>query len=581
MSTMSKATEMKTVVGNVINTITQVKWKIISYKNELYLVELEEGDARRFIVNVVSNKVFSTRTRDDTGVNGAISFEGTNHTLDEEVMEIKALEQKYTGFALRDRICDILLCPQEGWNVVDQVENLCLIHYNDDADMDLVGHLRGTLVDIEAGVKVAESSGYTPNVKVAQLAPNVDGSIDINYDNKHNTFESGVHESGVPKMAIKPIYEGTVLRVILYKGNVYKLTHRKIRPMKSRWGNSDFFPTIFTKGGGPKDVELFDMSKNYSPWCYVFMVVDPKLLVASKQIVKSPYVVFLSHHHMYKDNVFPIEETETQLNAKFVVTDGLGQIVDRAAIIVPPVFTLEQANYHLAFGYYKNFGSQDIRTEFGEAVMLFKYDENGNVINMVKVNGLSYDYRVSIRGNDPNAYHQFFSLISHSYKSLSYYPDWVAFNEKFIIYENYDKESLKLVCQDGVMKLKLGTMSEEQKKDRSYLLRMIWLNYVVALPVGLQVDALEYYDQLIEERSKLVTWLQSKITSNEKLSPRALNIIASANQRAKSFMRTQKYKSEEFDALYNQSVKDSVRYFIDNEYGISLYSLIKSMKEQK
>jgi hypothetical protein len=351
--------------------------------------------------------------------------------------------------------------------------------------------------------------------------------------------------------------------------------------MKSRWGNSDFFPTIFTKGGGPKDVELFDMSKNYSPWCYVFMVVDPKLLVASKQIVKSPYVVFLSHHNMYHNTPYPIEETETQLNAKFVVTDGLGQIVDRAAIIVPPVFTLEQANYHLAFGYYKNFGSQDIRTEFGEAVMLFKYDENGNTTDMVKVNGLSYDYRVSLRGNDPNAYHQFFTLISHSYKSLSYYPDWVAFTEKFIVYENYDKESLKLVCQDGVMKLKLGTMSEEQKKDRSYLLRMIWLNYVVALPVGLQVDALEYYDQLIEERTKLVTWLQSKIHVNEKLSPRATNIIASANQRAKSFMRTKQCKPEEYDTTFNQSVKDSVRYFIDNEYGISLYSLIKSMKENK
>lgn len=586
MQTSSKVAEMKSVVGNVLNGVVgNEKWKIVSYKKEegLYLIELEKsGDARRYIVDVEKSKVFETKTRDD----GTISFEGTIHTLGDEVTHIVSLEQKYTGFALRDRICDILKCPQEGWTIEDQVENLCLIHYNDDADMNLVGHLRGVLVDIDAGVKVAESSGYTPNVKVVQLAPTKNGDVLIDDGNKNHCFESDVHDSGVPKMAIKPIYEGTVLRVILYKGCVYKLTHRKIRPMKSRWGNSAFFPTIYAQGGGPKDVELFDMSKNYSPYCYAFMVVDPKLLIASKQIVKSPYVVFLSHHQMYSIGdacPFPQDETETQINAKFTVMDGFGQIVDRPCVIVPPTFTLEQANYHLAYGYYKNMNKngnlRDIRTEFGEAVMMFQYDERGNVTDMVKVNGLSYDYRVTLRGNDPSAYHQFYSLIDHSYTSLAYYPNLVKFCEKFIIYENYSKDSLSLVVKDGIMRLKTATLTDEQKKDRDYLVRIIWLNYVVSLPVGLQVDALNYYDQFMEDRKKVTTWLQSKIhehihEQDANLSKRGISIIKSAHQRAFNDINAQKYKENEYDL----AVKNAIEYYINNEHGTSLFSLVKFMK---
>jgi hypothetical protein len=128
------------------------------------------------------------------------------------------------------------------------------------------------------------------------------------------------------------------------------------------------------------------------------------------------------------------------------------------------------------------------------------------------------------------------------------------------------------------MKLRTTTLTEEQKKDRNFLLRMIWLNYVVALPVGLQVNALDYYDQLIEERSKVISWLQSKIhnTQEEKLSPRATSLIKSAHQRAFNDINAGKYKKEEYDL----AVKNAIEYYINNEHGTSLYSLIKSMKNK-
>lgn len=554
--------EIKSTINTIINgNDKNLKWKIISYINDdeqqLYLIELLE-DYQRFIIDIKNNKIYETKTKDI----GTVCFDGTNHTLEKEIITIIPIIKQYTGFDLRDRICEILNCPYDGWSIVDELENLYLIHYNDDADMNLVGHLRGVLIDINAGIKIAESSGYTPNVKVKQLIADNNGDVNI-YDENNQLHSFPSHST-----AIKPIYEGTVVRIILYNGNVYKLTHRKIRTMKSHWGKSEYFPVLYNKGSGPKDIELFDMSKNYSPWCYVFMVVDPKLLIASKQMVNSPYVVFLSHHQMYTTDEFcpyPIEQTETIMNAKFVVSVDKTKIIDSPCIIVPPIFTLQQANYHLAYGYYSERKTNDLRTLYGEAVMLFNYDQSNNVTDVVKVNGLSYDYRVTLRGNDPNAYHQFFNLVHYSYKSLEYYPDWVHFNQKFVIYENYTKDNLQLLAQDNVIAgLRTTMITEEQKKDKDFLLKMIWLNYVVSLPISLQMEALEYYDQFIADRIKVIHWLQSNLDYdvNTKLSTRAKNII---NQAKKTVMK-------------NLTANDIIYKIIHNESGISLYSLIKNMK---
>jgi hypothetical protein len=88
---------------------------------------------------------------------------------------------------------------------------------------------------------------------------------------------------------------------------------------------------------------------------------------------------------------------------------------------------------------------------------------------------------------------------------------------------------------------------------------------------------LEYYDQFLEERSKVTTWLQSKIhNQEEKLSPRAISLIKSAHQRAFNDINAGKYKKEEYDL----AVKNAIYYYINQEHGTSLYSLIKSMKNK-
>lgn len=557
-----KVYEIKQVIATIVPK--NISWKFISQTDTLSLIEISTG--QRYIVDTENKKIHSTRARED----GTITFEGTVHTFGEEVTILEYIP-KYVGVQLTHRIMDILhLNSANGWYIIDQVENLCLIHYTDDADMKLLGHLRGTLVDVDAGLKVAESFGYTPNVKVhEQIVPTPHNDVEI-YD-EHGML----HTFTKDKMVLKRAYEGTGLRIIYYNGEVFKLTHTKIRPMKSRWGNSGFFTNLYKLNGGPSDGELFDLSKRYSPWCYSFMVVDPSLLMVTKQHVKHGYVVFLNISQMWNidDCSFNKEEVEIVPSAKFNATAELGAIVEEPCIIIPSNLNLKDANNHLANGYYAPIMTTDVRTKLGESVMIYQMDDNGKVLDIMKVSSLSYDYRLTLRGNDSFPYHRFFKLAEDSYQTLQYFPNYKKFVEKYVIYDNYNKEFLiEAKKQVGVLSMQTGEMTYEQKKNRECLLHTIWLNYIAALPVSMQDDAFDYLDRINKDRASLITWLEHKVVNDydEKvLSNRANQIITIARQN----LEVAKKNGKEND--------NTVHNFIHNERWDSLYSLLKEMKNIK
>lgn len=568
MQASYKVYELKQIVSTIVPK--DITWNYISHQEHLCLIEISTG--QRYIVDINDKKIHDTCARED----GTVSFEGTVHVFGKET-EIHVYVPKYVGVQLTHRIMEILgLNTAKGWYIIDQVESLCLLHYEDDADMNVVGHLRGTLVDVDAGVKVAESFGYTPNVKVIEhIMPTPHDDVEL-YD------EYGkLHMFTKDKMVLKRAYEGTGLRVVLYKGEVFKLTHKKIRPMKSRWGTGGYFTNLFKQNGGPKDAELFDMSKKYSPWCYSFMIVDPSLLLATKQNVMHGYVVFLNLSKMWDNDNCPFdkEEVEVQPTAKFNVVAEVGASVNQPCITIPSNLTLQEANCHLADGYYGPIKTNDIRTKLGESVMIYQMDEQGKVLDIMKVSSLSYDYRLTLRGNDSYPYHRFFKLVQDSYQTVEYFPNYKKFMEKYVVYINYDKEFLMKAKNDiKILSLCTGTMTDEQKKDRGYLLNMIWINYIAALPVPLQEEAFDYLEKMLSERTALISWLENKVVHDYDatlLSKRANQIITTAKMNGKQAKQTGKTDNEETYA------KEVVRNFIHREYGDSLYSLIKEMKDVK
>src|SRR5437763_8501385 len=200
-------------------------------------------------------------------------------------------DASYKGDALTRRVCDILGCKDiQSWSIIDTFEDLALVHYEEDSDMTTYGHLRGILVDIETGAIIADSFGYTPTALANKIEDN-DGIISIkDKDDVNHIFSGDYH--------IKRIFEGVVIRVIWYKSKLYRITHKKINPVRSRWGSSKPFISMYEEAGGPSAEQLFDTSKPYSSTCYHFLVVSPELLVGSRQKVSCPYIVCIAQHTM-------------------------------------------------------------------------------------------------------------------------------------------------------------------------------------------------------------------------------------------------------------------------------------------
>ena len=147
-------------------------------------------------------------------------------------------DASYKGDEVTQRVAQILnLTGVRGWSVVDTCDNLALVHYDDDDDMNIYGHLRGVLVDTEVGAIVAPSFGYTPTAIASELIEE-NGFISV----KDTT--GGVHNFPVQDTSIKRVFEGVVIRDIWYNNRRYRITHRKINPLRSRWGSSPYFLII-------------------------------------------------------------------------------------------------------------------------------------------------------------------------------------------------------------------------------------------------------------------------------------------------------------------------------------------------
>lgn len=546
---MQNYTEIKSEINQIIPNIN---YKILSVKNEYYLIEVDDG--QRYIIN--NKNIHTTKTLDS-----GIDFEGTGHVLGDVINEIVLKEYDNN---VHEKIMKILNLQPEGWSIVDSVGNLHLVHYNDNADMTLVGHLRGVLVDVAEMKILASSYGYTPTIKMNNLNY-VDGKMTIiDEDQQSHTFEEGY-------TMIKPVYEGVILRVIYYKGQTYRLTHKKIRPLKSRWGNNPFFTKMYNEGGGPKDHELFDLSKESSSWCYVFLVVHPKLLMATRQCVNSPYVVLLSAKQMWHDS----DEQHYNIQENTFLSH-----VDIPLVHYPKPISIEEANTHLLYGYYPPCNSiQDFRQYAGESVIIYKLDENQNVIDIVKVNSVAYDYRFKLRGNDPNPYHRFFDLVPHSYHLLFDHVRYTEYKEKFILLDNYYETDLNAIYNyiGIILYLHESEMPLEQRNNREYILKNIWLNYVLALPFSFQKEAITYMERFFKDRMSVVTWLQSNSFNHNidvnVVSKRGKDLILSAKYTANDICKQKPGRN------YNQTVHEVIRNFVYKEYGSSLYALVKQMKK--
>jgi hypothetical protein len=445
---------------------------------------------------------------------------------------------------------EILQLPdQRGWSVVDRVGSLALVHYDEDADMKLLGHLRGVLLDLEQKVVVAGSFGYTATAVAEELTPDSEGNLTL-------TDEIGdTHQFLTATTVIKPIFEGVVIRVIWWGGRSYHFTHRKIEPVRSRWGSSPSFLTMYEEAGGPTDGELFDTAHPYSTTCYFFLVCHPALLVGTRQRVETPYLLYLARQEtVLEQEALPGEES-------FFLTPTLSGRVAAPCIHKPTHFSLAQANHHLQYGYYDPFTPEDPRMATGEAVILFSHNERGP--HLLKVHSPSYQWRLSVRGNNPNLPNQFYSLLDWVAKA-----DWERMGRRLLLLPPFSVKEIEELWheQRGITALPCSEFNIEQYPDRDSRIHLLWLNFLFSLPPLAQPQALELLKRLRKERTDLVQWLRRLEKDHDsveglEIPPRAKGIIGTARRLSRP-----------------GQVSPTIRNLVQRERGASLYGLVRDMK---
>lgn len=145
--------------------------------------------------------------------------------------------------------------------VLDVDDNLHLLHYlntvispenpvlNEEL-MKEIGHVRGTVIDLDSGEIVCQSFPFTPEVVVDDAA---------RLHELLPTYE---------KVNFFNACEGTIVRVFFHGGEWRMSTHRKLDASMSSWAG----PTFGTMFNSTRRFEFTSLNKN---WCYVMLLSHP------------------------------------------------------------------------------------------------------------------------------------------------------------------------------------------------------------------------------------------------------------------------------------------------------------------
>jgi len=498
--------------------------------------------------------------------------------------------------SLKKELAEIAGIPfMEGWSVFDSNEDAGLYLLHSDIEPRRSGLPRGTVVDLKNRTVVCSSFGFTPTAPSSCLSviPEThDLAVIDEYLNQH-IFKQNNY-------SITPAYEGVIVRVFKHAGTVYFSTHKKLDCSRSRWGRSEFFLDIYKRLRGPSAETLFPEDVLYSPWCYVFLLVDNALLVATKQDIGMGYIVDLGPQKMWSyDSGCPFsldedaDDSSPFVGAKHTSAALLPALEsqlhfvggDKPFMVRPCHLNLKDANQFLKSGYpdEKSGIYPDKGTAFwGESVILYQYDGDGRVCDSVRVQSEGYHWRTKMRGDNPNIRHRFYQLLNDALKPeqlpqlLTKYP---FFYRRGRADKNF--ESIWVVhCGQHIQ------LDMRKTDDRIFL---VYVTFFESLPPSQKLDGLKLWDEFKNDRDDVIVWIQDLASGEIEppeteegeslLSHRLQEILRLTKDHAKNRKRQGRDKNRYGKRMSEAFlVKANIRNLILRESGPSLFRLIREMR---
>lgn len=487
---------------------------------------------------------------------------------------------------LKVKIAKIARLPNtEQWKILDRKGKLFLIHYTDDANMQEMWWVRGLVVDVEAERVIGDSFGYTSYAVCPKLMYVEDKLTVEDVDGVAHTFHKDT-------AMIKVAYEGVVLRIFWYDSQLWMVTHRRLDTKGSRWGKSRLFLKMYEEAHGPLAEQLFDTSKPYSSTLYMFMVVDPELITATRQQVKVPYLVHIASMHM--DLGRPTDDVATGV----YVTPSIEKVpgmVNESFVHRPPTLTLEEANAHLDHGYYSpQPAATDERLTTGEALIIYRTGPNGHVEDVVKVYSPAFHHRFRLRGDNQNLPHQFHTLVDIAGHGKLNERSWYEFSRQLIVFPLYPVKDIKEMHKSLGAILTLpqdASVTMEKFTTREQRIHLLWLNFVLALPSTQQSEALELLEKFHQDKRELVAWLKEfeETHKDDKLLEATAeenqgilrDFLLAARKEAKSQLHSGRRSKKGMVLTYPNIIKLVIERHFERSRGARIYALVRTMKIAK
>lgn len=391
------------------------------------------------------------------------------------------------------------------WDIIDvypdneeETPLLALAHYNDSFDPTNRFHaplskVRGSIVDLKTGAIVASSYGYTATLpcnspleeKFAPDAPKGILVMDTEIHKYLNSYETAPEETVKVGLGIREFdrqniklmlgYEGTMVRIFKWNDRVFFSTHKRIDALESNWGGRMRFSQLWEKLNGP-DIRTFFGNELYSPYCYIFLIVDNEVRLASS--TRDNRIVFIGVKRVWS------EESYAQKNGPYYWPEELELVIptpepDSSAfsknlnhsLVIQTEVDVATANKFLFPNQYATPIPANVDYDAKDHEMVIEYAADGRKVNNVyfkrlqqkvvddrlaggdfliayvqdaagdttvyRIESPAFIHRVEITGNNPNMYNRFAVEMVNFTKAephelLNEYPKYIGSDGKTI-----------------------------------------------------------------------------------------------------------------------------------------------------
>lgn len=536
-----------------------------------------------------------------------------------------------------EKIVEILELGEEdieNIKISDKVENLVLVHHerhiNPTIPETKVSSIRGVVIDLE-NEKIL-TPGFSNTRKAIVSPESIANSETAILKNEFSiTDEYGVEhiiDLKNKKTQIIPFSSGFGVQVFKHNGVIYTSMRTSIRPFKTKRkrGKKGYktFEEMWVESGNIDVESLFPEDVKDSPYVYLFYVTHNQLLQENKiPIFEGGFITLSNIYNMwdYDDDYTDIVHEEP---VEFDSINILPKTYD--GFEIPFIFDPEPLNKADAFNFLLyGFGNKLIRGRLGqgESVLLIK-DDDTSITGTTVIHLMSdaYSYRESLIKGSSNLYAAYVTRLSNinvfnePEEFLDIFPNVKVPNDAMIqikeFLENFDKMGSNTFLKTEEQTIEdlqnyrlIGSETysindrfeftnnneEEYGVGKGYNMwvkkaKHIWWLYCLSIAPVKLAEISTFYDRLLKDRENVVVYISGLVITNIHETridiPGGKSWNRQKNRIFQIFNSISKYNRRiKNNNLLTHRVKNSVNYFINNEFSHSLNGLINYVNVNK